>query len=619
MMGRQMPWRVVSVVLVALLGVGSSNAQPPGGGFRLGTGLGGQMVFVQHCNTCHIDTGGVAPPAEGRAPTLASLQQLPPERVLDALVSGKMTAIGAQLRDDERRAVAEWLGGRPLGAGDAGEASKMSNRCARPMPVAAAGQHDWNGWSADPRNMRFQPTAKLSTAQIKTLHLKWAFGLPGGAESYSQPSVVGGHVFVGGDNGFVYSLQAKTGCVEWSFQAKAGIRSAPTLAPLKHGSARQAVFFGDMKAYVYALDAATGKAIWVTRADDQPMVKITSSVTAHDGRIYVGTTTGEEVTAAAPNYECCRTRGTVVALSAADGSVVWKTYMVPEEPKPVGKNSAGTTMWAPAGVGVWSAPTVDASRHLLYVTTGDAYTDPAAVLTDSIVALDLATGKVVWHHQDTADDAWLAGCMPGKPFGNCPQHVGPDWDFGSSAMLLQASGRDLLVGGHKGGFIVTVDPAHAGQVVWRQRVAKATPGPGGEIVFGGATDGARVYYGLNSGDLLALNASDGALVWREPLKTNRAGRGGISAAVTAIPGAVFAGAWDGVLRAFDSNTGSLLWSFDTARNFDTVNGVTAKGGSMGAPGATVAEGMVFAASGYVGVGNGMPGNVVLAFAPQGTN
>ena len=589
---------------------------PPAGGFRFGTGLGGQMVFVQRCSTCH--TGATqAVVGEGRAPTLNTMQQLPPERVYDALVSGKMMAIGSQMNDGDKRAVAEWLGGRPLGAADAGDASKMAHRCESNKPVAVAAKGDWNGWAGNTSNARFQTATALNAKNIPKLRLKWAFGLPNVAESYSQPAVVGGHVFFGGDAGFVYSVQADSGCVEWSFQAKAGVRNAPTVAPLQQGSARQAVFFGDLKGYVYAVDAATGKSIWTTRVDDQPMVKVTGAPTLHEGRLYVGTTTGEEVTAAAPTYECCRTRGTVSALDAATGKIVWKTYMVADEPKPTGKNEAGTTTWGPAGVGVWSAPTVDAKRHVVYVATGDAYTEPAAPLTDSIVALDMASGKVLWNHQDTPNDVWLAGCMPGRKFGNCPAEVGPDWDFGASAILLSGrKGGDLVVGAHKGGFVVAVDPAKNGKVVWRMNVAPKTPGPGGEIVFGGASDGQQIYYGLQSGGLIALNASDGQVRWHSKLETKRANHVGISSAVTAIPGAVFSGAWDGVLRAHDSSNGNLLWSFDMAQTFETVNGVKAKGGSMGAPGPVVAGNMVFVSSGYIGVGNGMPGNVVLAFAAE---
>jgi polyvinyl alcohol dehydrogenase (cytochrome) len=588
-----------------------ATSAPP----RFGTGLAGQMVFVQHCATCHADTA-VTRGAEGRAPTLTSLQQLPPERALDALVSGKMVPVGSQLSDAERRAVAEWLGGRPLGAGAAGDVGKMIHRCAVASPVTAAAAGDWNGWGVDGRNSRYQPEAGFSVAQITSLKLRWAFGFPGGAEAYSQPTVVGGHVFIGGDNGYVYGLQAKSGCAQWSFQAKAGVRTAPSVAPLKPGSHRQAVFFGDMKGYAYALDAVTGKEIWITRVDDQPMVKITGAPAVHDGRLYVGTSTGEEVTAASPTYECCRTRGTVVALDTANGKVIWKTYLVQEAPKPAGKNGAGTTRWAPAGVGQWSAPTVDIKRHLLYVTTGDAYTEPAAPLSDSIVALGLNDGKVAWHHQDTHDDAWLAGCMPGRPFGNCPKNVGPDWDFGASAILVPRKAGDLLVGAHKGGFVVAVDPARDGKLVWRQGLAIKPAGAGGEIVFGGASDGTDIYYGLSSGAVIAVSVEDGTTRWRVPVESPRPDRNGISSAVTVMPGVLFTGAWDGVLRAYATDDGRLLWSFDTVRSFDAVNGVPAKGGSMGAPGPTLAAGMLFVSSGYIGVGNGMPGNVLLAFAPD---
>lgn len=602
---------VMSMRFVCAQAAPASQAHGPMS-MQFGAGLAGQMVYLQHCAQCHVQMGP-SMRGEGRAPTLSGLQQLPPERIYYELTKGRMQAMGASLPDPQRRAVAAWLGGRPLGAGDAGAARYMADRCMVTTPVPAPATGDWNGWGNGARNLRYQPAPGFSVSQVASLRVKWAFGFPDGAETYSQPTVVGHRVFVGDDNGFVYSIDARRGCVQWSFRAHAGVRTAPTIAPLTPRG-REAVFFGDMQGYVYALDSATGKAVWRRRVDDQPMVKVTGAPVVVGGRLYVGTTTGEEVSAASPSYACCRTRGTVSALDTASGRIIWRTYMVSQAPRPVGKNSMGTTRWAPAGVGVWSTPTVNAGSGLVYVGTGDAYTYPAAPLSDSIVALDIGTGKAVWHHQDTANDVWLVGCFPGYSFGNCPKIVGPDWDFGDSPILLDIGARPLLVGAHKGGFVVAIDPDGKGKVVWRVALATQKVGPGGEIVFGGASDGRHLFYGLDSGEITALSAGDGHTLWRTALRS-ASHRAGISAAVTAMPGVVFAGAWDGVLRAYAAKDGRLLWSFNTARPFETVNGVKAHGGSMGAPGPTIAEGMVLVGSGYIGVGNGMAGNVLLAFAP----
>jgi len=602
---------VILGLLCALLGQG--GAARAADEYRFGTGLAGQQVFIQHCASCHADTGA-SRPGEGRAPTLNSLQQLPSERILDALTTGKMAAVGAQLGAADRQGVAEWLGGRPLGAADAGEAGKMSNPCTTAAPVGAPAAGDWNGWGNGERNLRFQPLPGFDSARVPRLKLLWAFGLPGGAEAYSQPTVVSGHVYIGGDNGYVYAIQARSGCVEWSFRTKAGVRTAPTVA--SPGQGRMAVYFGDVQGYAYAVDAANGRSIWTRRVDGQPTVKITGAPTVLDGRVYVPITTGEEVTAAPPNYPCCRTRGSVVALNAATGKVLWKTYMVPEKARPLGKNSAGTVQWGPAGVGVWNAPTIDVARGRVYVGTGDAYTAPAAALADSMVALERADGRVLWHYQATPADAWLAGCMPGRSFGNCPATLGPDWDFGDSPILVSHAGADRLVGATKGGLVMAVDPARHGELVWSRNVAEQQPGAGGEIVFGGASDGENVYYGTDSGAVMALSVADGRTLWRNPVTPAHPDRKGFSAAVSVMPGVLFAGGWDGVVRAFATGDGHQLWSFDTARAFKTVNGVEAKGGSLGAPGPTLAEGMLFVASGYIGVNNGMPGNVLLAFAPE---
>lgn len=427
-----------------------------------------------------------------------------------------------------------------------------------------------------------------------------------------QPSVSAGRVYIGTDNGVVYALDAETGGQYWTFRADAGVRNVTI--PL-NGS----LIFGDQKANVYALDAASGELVWKVKADDHPRALITGAPKVVRGFVYVPVASGEEGAGPNPNYACCTFRGSVVALDSRTGRQVWKTYTIAEEPKQVGKNANGTVRWAPAGAGVWNSPTIDPKRHALYIGTGDAYTSPAASTTDSIMALDLDTGKILWSVQETADDTWLAGCTGTKLPENCPAELGPDHDFGSPPILKTLpNGRDLLIAGQKSGIVWAHDPDKKGEVVWKTPLVANTTEFGGKIIWGGAADDQNAYFGLGTGGVAAVQLRDGERQWftAMPPAPAVASHTGQDGPLTAIPGVVFSGGWDGVLRALSSSTGQVIWEYNTVKDYQTVNGVAGKGGSMGAPGPVVSGGTLFVPSGYVGVKNGMAGNVLLAFTIQ---
>jgi polyvinyl alcohol dehydrogenase (cytochrome) len=508
----------------------------------------------------------------------------------------------------------------------AGPGFAQSGQCAGSRSINDPGAAPaWNGWGVDLSNSRFQPAknAQLTPSQVSQLKLKWAFGFPDTKSVLGQPSVVSGRVFLGVDTGKVYSLDASSGCLYWSFQADAGVRTAIVVERL---GTRFAAYFGDLKAKAYAVDAATGKLLWKFPLDDHPSARITGAPKVFEGRVYFPVASGEEGAAANPNYPCCTFRGSVTALDAATGGRLWKRYMIADKPRPVGKNSNGVTRFSPAGAGVWSSPTIDTQRRALYVGTGDAYTAPASRKSDAIMALDLASGGILWAAQDTRADAWVVGCA--GPFNeesprpeNCPQDLGPDHDFGAPPMLVALpGGRTILVAGQKSGNVWAHDPDNKGAVLWRTAVVNNTKEFGGKIVWGGAADEQNAYFGLGTGGIAALQLKDGDPRWFATLDAAP----GIDpklrrhdGPLTAIPGVVFSGGWDGVLRALSVVDGHVLWEYNTVRDYQTVNGAAAKGGSMGAAGPVVAGGMLFAPSGYVGVYNGMPGNVLLAFTASG--
>ena len=378
--------------------------------------------------------------------------------------------------------------------------------------------------------------------------------------------------------------------------------------------------FGDYKANLYAVDAATGKLVWRNTVDDQALSRITGAAAYHDGLVYVGASSSEEISGLQANYECCRMRGSVSAVDAATGKTVWKFYTIPKPAEVVGTRPDGRKKWGPAGLGVWSAPTIDPKRAVVYVTTGDTFTVPSEPLSDSVLALGLKSGKLVWSYQATRGDSYMTGCSAANRGPNCPETNGPDYDFGSSVVLTSLpNGKQILVGGHKGGAVLALDPDRKGKLLWSEILGAKMASARGDIVFGGAVDHTAAYYALQENKGIAsVDLKTGRTRWiKHPdPPADRPTRVGSAAAVTVIPGVMLNGGWDGILRAYSTADGHELWRYDTVKAFDTVNGVQAKGGSMGAPGATVAGGMLFVGSGYIGTSNGMPGNVMLAFAPQ---
>jgi polyvinyl alcohol dehydrogenase (cytochrome) len=587
---------------------------------RRGTELG-FAVFQQHCVACHGN------PAYERAPAPATLRTMSAERIYTALTTGVMKSVGDTLSEEDRRRVAESLAGQLLGSAQAGDAATMPNRCSSNPPLRSIGQVNWNGWGNGPQNTRFQSEAiaGLTAASVPHLKLKWAFGYPGGTSANGQPTVVAGRVFVGTDTGYVYSLDAGSGCVYWTYRTGAGVRNAMTVGSLKTGGrVRLAVFFGDLKATAYAIDAQNGSEIWKTHVEENFATRITAAPALYQGRLYVPISAWEGFQARSPDYPCCTAVGSVSALDADTGKLIWKTYTIAERPQPTHKNSRGVQLWAPAGVPVWNTPTIDAKRHTLYVGTGDASTYPAPPTSDAILALDMSTGKLLWSQQIYKNDSFIVGCEGAGRTENCPQAVGPDWDIPMSPMLKNvAGGKTLIVFGTKPGEILALDAGKQGEQVWRVNPESGssanTPAPNGiglrGAVWGGALDDRYAYVGSSAGGAAAVRLVDGQRQWYTPLNATPENKVTHSAAVTVIPGVLFVAGTDGRLWALSTRDGSSLWTFDTAQAFDTVNSVPAHGGSIVSAGPTVVGGMLFVGSGY-GIVSDTPGNVLLAFAGQ---
>lgn len=568
-------------------------------------------VYTNNCASCHDQPAGRTPPKD-------ALKERTADAILAAITSGSMSVQAIQLGTAEKRTLAEYLSGKTLGSSSAPDAGLCA---AKPAPLTDM-TSTWNGWGVDSSNSRYQPKPGLTAADVPNLKLKWAFGFPGGTQAYGNPAIVAGRVFVGSDSGAVYALDAETGCTYWSFNADGGVRSAPSVGRV---GARWAVYFGDLKANVFALDAVNGQQIWKKQVDPHAFARVTGAPTFHDGRLYVPVSSLEEVPAAQQNYACCTFRGSVVSLDAATGNQIWKSYTVTETPQQVGKNSAGTPLWGPAGAAVWSSPTIDEKRGAVYIGTGNSYTGPAVKTSDSVIAMDIKTGKILWWNQATSADAFLVGCRSGNE--NCPKELGPDFDFGNAPILRSLpGGKRILVIGQKSGIAWGLDPDNEGKVVWQFKAGKG--GALGGIEWGSAADDQTAYIPVSdvlaaandAGGLFALKLATGEPLWKTPApklecSTGRGCSGAQSAPISVIPGVVFSGSVDGHMRAFSTKDGRIIWDYNTAHDYETVNHVPAKGGSIDGAGPAIADGLLITNSGYA-LWKGMPGNVLLAFSAK---
>src|SRR2546430_5694372 len=545
--------------------------------------VSGEAVYKQRCAGCH-DSGS------GRVPPRDELKKLRVAQILRTLDFGVMNNIATKLRQDEREAVAAYLGI----PGDTAKPAAAAYCTERTAKLSSAGKAQWNGWSPASTNTRYQANeaAGLSFGDIPRLKLKWAYGFDGDIIAFSQPTVLNGNVFVGSASGLVQALDAASGCIRWVFQATGPIRTAPLTAPLGD---KHAVLFGDSIGWFYAVEAESGRMLWKKRPEQHEATRLTGAALAYQGTVFIPVASWEESRTTNADYPCCTFRGSVVALRIKDGSQVWKTFAITEKAKQTGQNQ-----WGPSGAGIWSAPTLDTKRGVLYVTTGDNYSAPATPMSDAVLALELATGRIAWSRQTTPGDVWNSSCSAKV---DCP---GPDYDYGSSVILEKLdNGRDVLLAGQKSGIVYALDPDRKGSILWQVRVGQG--GTHGGVQWGMASAGPQGYAATSDvtrptvnpdpldprpqfadpkvgGGLTALRIASGEKVWfSPPIVCGATAKPGCSPAqsqaVTAIPGVVFSGSLDGHLRAYSAGEGKVLWDFDNVHHFPTGNRGPGTGGS----------------------------------------
>jgi len=510
-------------------------------------------------------------------------------------------------------------------AGNARSAPALApekNFCAARADPVAVGSVQWNGWGRDLFNTRYQPEPAIRAMDVPKLGLKWAFGFQGGSE-FGQPTLVDGRLFVTSSAGRIYALDAKSGCTYWTYDAPAGSRTAisigelgqskraaiprklkRTLAHLDVIKAPSAAFFGDDTGAVYALDAQKGTLLWKSQVDTHPTARIIAAPTLDNDLLYVAVGSNEDSNTGNPNYSCCTFRGSVAALDIASGRVLWKTYTVLEEPQPTHKNAAGVQSWGPAGAAIASSPTIDTKRGVLYVGTGRSTTGFGQSLTDSIAAFALNDGKLRWVKQL-----------------NVMGQTGVSGFTSSPVLRTLASGNEVILAGQLSGVVYGLDPDHGGEILWQSKPGADAGGNGG-VAWGTAADhrswfvalsGSLAEAGKPSGSLWALDPKTGIERWHTPSPTPACSWSegqcshAQSQAVTVMPGGVFSGSLDGHLRAYSTIDGKILWDFDTAKAFQTQNGVRASGGPLDHGGATIVNGGVYIIS----------GNTLLAFSVDG--
>ena len=597
-------------------------------GLPVAAAVSGEAVYQRRCAGCH-EAGGE------RAPTRDALKQLTVQRILRTLDFGVMINVAYILNREERDAVSRFLGvDRPETP-----VPPQAFCPDRTVNIGASPSPAWKGWSADLNNTRYVTNSGLSLNQVGKLKLKWAYGFEGDVSSFGAPVVLGKTLFIGSAGGTVQALDTASGCVRWVYQAAGPVRSAPVVVSnavpnaVANGKSHVLVF-SDLTGWTYGVEAETGKEIWKKKVEPHDTTRLTGTAAVLNGVAFIPAASWEETRSANTEYPCCTFRGSVTALRAKDGSQVWKTFTIRETPKQQEKGPGVIGTMGPSGAGVWGSPTLDAKRGLLYVTTGDNFSSPATDMSDSVLALDAKTGRIVWFKQVSPGDIFSGACTGSK----CP---GPDHDFGSSVLIEKLpNGKDVLLAGQKSGVVFALDPDRKGQILWRTRVGRG--GTNGGVQWGMASDGQKVYAAVSDvvrrtppggaviqvglpldptqgGGLTALRISSGEQVWHADPAPCPASKPICSpaqpAAVTAIPGVVFSGSVDGHLRGFNTEDGRVIWDVDTAREYQTVNGVKAKGGSLDGAGPVLAGGMLFVNSGYARNG-GMAGNVLLAFGPE---
>lgn len=594
----------------------------------------GKVLYEKACASCHDH------PVETRSPAFATLRGMRYGSIDFALTEGKMQVQAAGLNTAQRTELIDYLVGR--GVADNTWLAKMMCTGSRKR-VNLDAPATVSGFGFDKLNHRALTAtqAGLKTADFPNLELAWALAFPRATTMRAQSVVVGSTLFLPvGDAAQLYAIDISQPqpCFKWVYTGVVPLRTGAAYGTLP-GSGRKVLVFGDIAAHIHMIDATTGQQIWRESVRLSHLTNATGTPVLHGSRIYVPISASEITVGANPSHECCKTHGAVVALDARAGKQIWITHTM-EEARPIRDRGDGQMMWGPSGAPIWNSPSIDEKRGVLYVGTGEATSAPAAKTTDAILAIGLDDGRIRWSFQATENDIFLTGCMANRQGFNCPREGQfLDVDFGASTILAKrADGRDVILAGQKSGTLWALDPDAQGKVLWSREFGKGSPIGG--IHWGIAYDGRRVFAPIHhfpdatgkdanqTPGMHSVNVDTGEVLWsweakpdcsgdRKERLLNCNGSIGLSGAPTVIDGAVVQGSVDGFLRVFDAANGEVLFQYDTARPYETMNGIPGKGGAIDNASIVAANGYVFVNSGYGLMAGQTPGNVFLAFRKKG--
>ena len=581
----------------------------------------GNSLYQENCAGCHNGT-------VEKAPATNWLEALIPQALFRTMNQGIMMEQSSHLTEEEKILIVEFL--MKQNRSDFPKEAELNYCSADKVTFDLREAPEPYGWGYNTSRFIPKKSGGLDSSNITKLKLKWAFGFPYSQRARSQPLFALGSIFVGSQSGDVYALDLDTGCIKWNFTASAEVRTAIIMDEWKNGtipSQRPYLYFGDIIGNAYAIDAQSGELIWKIKANNHPNSTITAAPAIFEDKLFIPISGLEVVAAFDDQYECCTFRGGILVVESRSGKQIWKQYSIPVPAKYHGKTSVGTKMYGPSGAPIWTSPNIDKKRRYVYIGTGENYSSPADDSSDAIIAYNIDTGEEVWRRQTLSGDAWNLACMA-KDNPNCPEENGPDLDYSASSISIDLGFRDILVAGQKSGVVYGLDPDN-GEILWSNALSGG--GTQGGVHFGMASEGKTVYVPLhdmeqtNDGKIYedlkpgvhSVDAKTGELLWSK-INPNNCGDikfcdPGVSAALTAIPGAVIAGHQDGKIRIYDKEDGEILWSFDALREFESVSGVPASGGGFSGPGSAVRNGYMAMNSGY-GIYYHMPGNSLLLFS-----
>lgn len=482
----------------------------------------GRQVYGEWCASCHDDT------EQSGAPSLAAIRTLNRATIRYALEYGYMSQQAKNVPKEELAQLVDWL---PSAEGT-NDGWIEQARCPiklRQVKLEGAPRTSVTfGVSNDANRRQTAEETGLTKADMKNLEIAWVTAFPQTPTMRSQPVIVGDTIFIAAtDSGRLYALDTDTGCVKWHYVSDMTLRSSLTFAEATEKSPA-AIVLGDAAGRVHAVNAKTGKKLWITDVKLSNLNRITGAPVVHDGKVFAPVSVIESNFPPDDGYECCKGQGAVTALDLATGKILWVGRTIEEDPKPTRLGRTGTQQWGPAGAMVWSTPVLDPKRNQLYAGTGESLSWPAADTSDAIIAYDLDTGDKRWIFQATKADIWNSAC--GRRGANCDwpgDYWSPDFDFGATSMLIERKdGSELVIAGQKSGVVWALDP-DTGKLVWSNRVGRGSAMGG--IHWGMAFDGERIFAPSNDSStspdnpnwgpgIHALNAMTGEIEWS--YKTN---------------------------------------------------------------------------------------------------